>query len=130
MFTSAEDRAWAKDALAKMRTLERPSYTSIPSRRCLYRGPNGARCAVGVLIPDEKYDEAWDRSAVSVDGSAALCTVVDATTEQRVDFLRACQRLHDGAVLSGLPMPDDATWRRMFRDSLLKIEAAYVGLEP
>ncbi len=22
---------------------------------CLYRGPNGKKCAIGVLIPDEKY---------------------------------------------------------------------------
>lgn len=24
---------------------------------CLYRGPNGTKCAVGVLIPDEDYDD-------------------------------------------------------------------------
>lgn len=24
--------------------------------KCLYRGPNGKKCAIGILIPDEKYD--------------------------------------------------------------------------
>lgn len=33
---------------------------------CLYRGPNGRKCAVGMFIPDDKYSErmegksAWD----------------------------------------------------------------------
>lgn len=26
------------------------------NKECLYRGPNGTKCAVGCLIPDDKYD--------------------------------------------------------------------------
>ena len=28
--------------------------------RCLYRGPDGMKCAVGVLIPDSEYREEFD----------------------------------------------------------------------
>ena len=28
--------------------------------RCLYRGPEGRKCAIGCLIPDEKYDPAFE----------------------------------------------------------------------
>lgn len=35
--------------------------------RCLYRGPNGRRCAVGVLISDGEYQERWDATGVRVD---------------------------------------------------------------
>lgn len=31
---------------------------------CLYRGPNGLKCAVGALIPDEEYREWWDEEGV------------------------------------------------------------------
>ena len=30
------------------------------SYACLYRGPNGRKCAVGVLIPDSDYDPALE----------------------------------------------------------------------
>jgi len=33
---------------------------------CLYRGPNGLRCAIGALIPDEAYDEAIDLGGIGV----------------------------------------------------------------
>ena len=32
--------------------------------RCAYRGPNGTRCAVGALIPDELYDPAMEGKPV------------------------------------------------------------------
>jgi hypothetical protein len=32
---------------------------------CLYRGPGGKRCAIGHLIPDDKYAEEFDDGAGS-----------------------------------------------------------------
>ncbi len=34
---------------------------------CAYRGPNGMKCAVGALIPDELYDEAFEGKNVYQD---------------------------------------------------------------
>lgn len=34
--------------------------------RCVFRAPDGAKCAVGHLIPDEEYRKEWDRPGVSL----------------------------------------------------------------
>jgi hypothetical protein len=34
--------------------------TSIQENFCLYRGPNGAKCAAGILIPDSEYLEGME----------------------------------------------------------------------
>ncbi len=35
---------------------------SIEGNQCLYRGPNGTKCAIGALITDEEYKEITDHS--------------------------------------------------------------------
>ncbi len=35
------------------------------SGHCLYRGPNGTKCFIGALIPDEAYEERFESNAVS-----------------------------------------------------------------
>jgi hypothetical protein len=41
-------------AILKVIMQGKPSAT--PDGRCRYRGPNGTKCAVGMLIPDDLYD--------------------------------------------------------------------------
>src|SRR5690606_20582833 len=36
-----------------------PSYDP-ESKRCRYQGPNGSKCAVGLLIPDSDYDRGFE----------------------------------------------------------------------
>jgi hypothetical protein len=42
----------------------RPSVRAVPSNAdgygCVYRGPNGLKCAAGHLIDDEHYNAVWD----------------------------------------------------------------------
>ncbi len=33
---------------------------SVKDGRCLYRGPDGLKCAIGVLIPDDQFDRAME----------------------------------------------------------------------
>jgi hypothetical protein len=33
-------------------------------KACAYRGPDGTRCAVGALIPDELYDAFWESNPI------------------------------------------------------------------
>lgn len=33
-----------------------PSH-SVEDQSCMYRGPNGLKCAIGLLIPDEEYEQ-------------------------------------------------------------------------
>ena len=32
---------------------------------CLYRGPNGSKCAIGCLIPDEEYKDSMEGKSVN-----------------------------------------------------------------
>lgn len=43
------------------------SYLAPPSDVCAYRSPDGLKCAVGVLIPDEDYDERLERTSALSD---------------------------------------------------------------
>lgn len=75
--------------------------------RCRYRAPNGDKCVVGSLIPDELYDPEMEGVSVfrigSVDDPRAdilkeclekAGVVLDNAT---LDLLNDCQTLHDDA---------------------------------
>ncbi len=58
---------------------------------CLYRGPNGKKCAIGILIPDDKYDPEFENASTS-SVIAAAGIVVDGL--KNMDFYDI-QRTHD-----------------------------------
>lgn len=72
---------------------------------CAYRGANGLKCAVGVLIPDYKYKASLEQS---------LCTdpnVMEALpkdTHPHIQMLRKLQATHD--------MDGPKFWEPKFRD--------------
>ena len=57
---------------------------------CLYRGPNGLKCAVGALIPDEEYKPEWDEK-----GTAAGRLDCAALRGIEGGLLYAMQQAHD-----------------------------------
>lgn len=64
---------------------------------CVYRGEDGTKCAVGVLIPDDEYNEAFDNA---IDGGTSVATlargnVVPALQGLDVDMLISLQNIHD-----------------------------------
>lgn len=65
---------------------------------CLYRGPDGARCAVGLLIPDDLYEPEMDVTG-DVRGLLAdfpqLGRVLGVKSQDDTDFLQALQSAHD-----------------------------------
>ncbi len=72
---------------------------SVDGNACVYRAPDGNKCAVGALIPDEKYRpgfETWP-IATSEDDYTARVAIANATGAAPADlpFLRAMQRAHD-----------------------------------
>jgi hypothetical protein len=60
---------------------------------CMYRGPDGTKCAVGVLIPDDQFDPAKESQHVS-----DLHSTIPALQGIDLDFLCELQRVHDSAV--------------------------------
>jgi len=61
---------------------------------CLYRGPNGTKCAIGCLIPDELYDPKMENTiAFNIkhfnNKMLMLFNGID------IDLLEALQEVHD-----------------------------------
>ncbi len=77
---------------------------------CKYRGPNGLKCAVGVLIPDDKYSVSMEGS----DGSPLEEVMILAEIPLCLKtLLSRCQNAHDNSDTSyGL--------RRRLRDAAVK----------
>jgi hypothetical protein len=61
---------------------------------CLYRGPDGLRCAIGVLIPDSVYrsDMEYEKIRVIADYDGMPAFIADPGNE---DFLVYLQYVHD-----------------------------------
>ena len=58
---------------------------------CLYRGPDGKKCAVGLFIPDEKYDR-------SMEECSPLSDVLRCVTQHfplNPENMRVLQYIHD-----------------------------------
>lgn len=79
---------------------------------CLYHGPDGAKCAVGHLIPDELFEVEFERTAISVilsDRPRLKQAILpcDMGTFDDEDFLSEMQSVHDACPVSN--------WRREFQ---------------
>lgn len=63
-----------------------------PDGDCAYRGQDGLKCAIGLLIPDDLYQPGFE-------GAAAFALPTDAMTAcglwRHSDILAALQHLHD-----------------------------------
>lgn len=64
--------------------------TEIAWRRCLYRGPNGTKCAIGVSIPDSLYNP-------NLEGKSGLQALAEIgiTVNGSLEALRRLQNRHD-----------------------------------
>lgn len=88
------------------------------STRCLYRGPNGTKCAVGCLIEDEFYTPSMENQIVgaSIINSALRKSGVPCSIEIE-QLLRDLQDLHDYEFYK---IDDDARKAQLLRDVLGK----------
>jgi hypothetical protein len=74
---------------------------------CQYRGSGGRMCAIGCLIPDDKYNDTYEglvvpkREDIGYDDEGRLFRTlqecIGAETDEDIDFLRALQVVHDGS---------------------------------
>ena len=66
------------------------------SSSCMYRGPNGLKCAIGMLIPDELYKPRFEGYSASGFGvRKALVKAGVPNTVAFVNFLVRLQKVHD-----------------------------------
>lgn len=83
---------------------------------CLYRGPDGAKCAVGVLIADEHYTPSLESRVVTswpVSKALVASGVISAHSPRTQMLLAACQGVHD------------ATHPRQWKDRLTELAEEY-----
>ena len=65
---------------------------------CLYRGPEGRRCAIGWCIPDGHYFKNMEGKSVSSDAVLPVFGLVAAKDREDVIFLERLQEIHDNAL--------------------------------
>jgi len=73
--------------------LKQQGCKSLNGGRCLYRGPNGLKCAAGVLIPDDKYHEGLEWATIDF-GTRAGELLRD--LGHNIPLVRDLQLCHDG----------------------------------
>jgi hypothetical protein len=81
---------------------------------CLYRHPSGLRCAIGCLIPDDKYKLTMESIGVSNEDVRLAAGIRD----EQVNLARELQNLHDNRAVEDWPLLLDS----MARDYSLVIE--------
>lgn len=81
--------------------------------QCLYRGPDGTKCAAGWLIPDEAYDPDMDNTANATSINDIAEWFADRVPEEvknNLPFVLSLQSAHDTALV----------WDKHFRVGLKK----------
>ncbi len=63
-----------------------------PSELCMYRGPEGTKCAAGCLIPDQLYDKSLEGIPV---GNFNKVGELIKSQGHNVTFVRELQLIHD-----------------------------------
>lgn len=84
----------AFDAMAK-HLLTQNAVSRFPGEvTCSYRGPDGLKCAVGALIPDEIYRPKLEGMHIFAEGFAPVLNKIIGKSVD-VDILYQVQRVHD-----------------------------------
>ena len=78
---------------------------------CLYRGPDGKKCAAGILIPDEEYNSMMEGTAFeSVYVTYAMDFLDDdpKETDEKIRLVNILQSVHDrGSRKDNKPILDE-----------------------
>jgi hypothetical protein len=102
-------------------TQGRPAYDGVQG--CMYRTHDGLRCAVGVLIPDDLYDKAFENNQ----SNFVIQKLFDANLanwREHEDILIRLQIIHDNC-----PKTEKGTFNLAFLDTDLRNAAANFSLE-
>lgn len=82
------------------------------SSGCLYRSPDGRKCAVGALIPDDIYEEAME--GLSITGLVSNYErVLPSAITANHELLGMLQESHDNYMEEYIPFDDTALYERL-----------------
>lgn len=82
---------WQKFVVEKQ-----PPSLSSDGSRCMYRGPNGARCLIGWVIPDDEYQPWFDERSLT--GVCVIGPQIPALAGIGLEAARLLQVCHDIAA--------------------------------
>lgn len=99
---------------------------SFSGRECMYRSPNGAKCAAGLLLKDEFYKPRMEgRSCLSPEIEQAL--VDSGVGRENIQLVRAIQGAHDSAAMyasrQGVANLDE--FREIFTTGMIGVARRY-----
>ena len=64
--------------------------------KCKYRGADGAKCFIGLMIPDDKFEHEWDSGKSTLDLVAVATVIVeDSGKSGSAHQLKCLQQIHD-----------------------------------
>lgn len=66
---------------------------------CLYRGPNGTRCAIGHLMPDESYDLEFEGTIAA---GLPMTKLIPGIKKKNLPLLYELQSAHDNWLVSNI----------------------------
>ena len=91
------------------------SIRKFPDRvECLYRGPDGLKCAAGLLIPDDVYYPGWEGQSVYANESNGVSGFFNEKyDDESVDFLSRAQTIHDTVARGCIESEEGFTDARM-----------------
>ena len=89
------------------------------SGSCLYRAPNGDKCFLGCLFPDELYNPAMENLRISNKEMEAVSKFLEVESQDDEMFLRELQVIHDNR--------DARDWEEYLRRFAVRFELAYVA---
>ena len=95
--------------------------------RCKYRGPDGTKCAIGCLIPDEKYTPALEGKGSSSPIVRDALGLGGTEDDSLIRFLIELQQIHDSTPVE--------SWNELLQRVALKyglepVETVSVDIEP
>lgn len=109
----------------KVRSFKQEAGSSDPYEGlCMYRGPDGTKCAAGCLIPDEDYKPEWEGAIVSHKLPAPTIANSEPTSNYRSSIaLSACISGlgHDVTLVRRLQMIHDQRLPEQWKAALARL---------
>jgi hypothetical protein len=94
MYTSIN--GWTKEKIISFIKKEfKGKSVMLNGKSCAYRGINGAKCAVGMFIPDSMYDTKMENLCTSA--VVEINTALEAVFPLNVCNMEELQSIHDGS---------------------------------
>lgn len=87
------------------------------SGACVYRGPNGTKCFIGALIPDDKYEPRMDDENINASSRIIQEAVGMNDNYEQVLLASKLQAIHDAR--------DPSVWEYGFEELAISFELTY-----